>query len=288
MSATPSSSTEAPAKKATVSLRGVRVVFKNPDTGKCQCVLGGLNLDVFPGEILCVVGPSGCGKSTLLNGIGGFRPFTEGVALLDGAPIGPPDRDRGVVFQDYPVLNFCTALGNVAAGLDFERFSLFANLLPFTRRRRSRENRQRALDYLRTVGMEEHAHKYPAELSGGQRQRVAIAQAIAMRPKVLLMDEPFSGLDPDTRERLQLVVLKLHRELHNTIFFVTHDLEEAVFLGDRIVVLSQFAPGRTPDMGATIVHEQRLHEYKDAAAKGTTEFAQLIRELRAKYHLNSK
>src|SRR4030095_9218657 len=185
MRAAPSSSTETPAKKATVSLRGVRVVFKNPDTGKCQCVLGGIDLDLFPGEILCVVGPSGCGKSTLLNGIGGFRRFTEGVALIDGAPIGPPNRERGVVFQDYPVLNFCTALGNVAAGLDFERFSLLSNLLPFTRRRRSTENRQRALEYLRAVGMEQHAHKYPTELSGGQRQRVAIAQAIAMRPKVL-------------------------------------------------------------------------------------------------------
>lgn len=185
------------------------------------------------------------------------------------------------------MLNFCTALGNVAAGLDFERFSLLTNLMPFTRRRRSHENRQRALDYLRAVGMEEHAHKYPRELSGGQKQRVAIAQAIAMRPRVLLMDEPFSGLDPDTREKLQLVVLDLHRELHNTIFFVTHDLEEAVFLGNRIVVLSQFAPHLTRGMGATIVHEQQLKEYKNAKAKGTAEFAELIQFLRSRYHLNN-
>ncbi len=272
----------------TVSMRGVGACFKNPDTGRTQRVLGGIDLDVFPNEILCVVGPSGCGKSTLLNGIGGFRPFTDGTAHIDGKPIGPPDRDRGVVFQEYPVLNFCTALGNVAAGLDFERFSMLGHLLPFTRRRHSRENRERAMEYLRAVGMEEHAHKYPRELSGGQKQRVAIAQAIAMRPKVLLMDEPFSGLDPETREKLQLVVLKLHSDLQSTIFFVTHDLEEAVFLGNRIVVLSQFAPDRTPDMGAGIVHEQRVEEYKDARVKGTAEFAQLIRLLRSKYHLTSQ
>jgi NitT/TauT family transport system ATP-binding protein len=249
-------------------------------------VLDDINLDVFPGEILCVVGPSGCGKSTLLNGIGGFRPFSEGIALIDGQPIGPPDRHRGVVFQDYPLLNFCTALGNVAAGLDFETFSLLSQLLPFTCRRRSRANRLRAMQYLRAVGMEEHADKYPNELSGGQKQRVAIAQAIAMRPKVLLMDEPFSGLDPDTRERLQLVVLNLHRELRNTIFFVTHDLEEAVFLGNRIIVLSQFAPNHVASKGATVVHEQPLKEYKDAQAKGTPEFSELIQFLRSRYHLN--
>ena len=274
-------------RPATVSLGGVGVSFAHPETGQRQRVLDDIDLDIYPGEIVCVVGPSGCGKSTLLNGIGGFRPFTEGLALLDGRPIGPPNRERGVVFQDYPVLNFCTALGNVAAGLDFERFSLLSNLLPFTRRRRSTENRQRALEYLRAVGMEQHAHKYPTELSGGQRQRVAIAQAIAMRPKVLLMDEPFSGLDPDTREKLQLVVLDLHRELHNTILFVTHDLEEAVFLGNRIVVLSQFARDRSPEMGATIVHEQGLEEYKDEWAKGTAEFTRLIRDLRGEFHLNS-
>jgi len=287
MNAPDTNTVASPAPAATVSLRGIGVTFRNPDTGKCQRVLGDIDLDVFPGEILCVVGPSGCGKSTLLNGVGGFRRFTEGTALIDGRPIGPPDRDRGVVFQDYPVLNFCTVLGNVAAGLDFERFSLLANLLPFTRRRRSHENRHEALAYLRAVGMEEHAHKYPRELSGGQKQRVAIAQAIAMRPKVLLMDEPFSGLDPDTREKLQLVVLDLHRELKNTIFFVTHDLEEAVFLGNRIAVVSQFGNGRNPEMGATIVHEQSLTEYKDARAKGTAEFAQLIRTLRSHYHLHN-
>jgi NitT/TauT family transport system ATP-binding protein len=286
MNPTNTSGVASSATATTVSLRGIGVTFQNPEIGGCQRVLGDVDLDIYPGEILCLVGPSGCGKSTLLNGIGGFRHFTEGTATIEGRPIGPPDRDRGVVFQDYPVLNFCTVLGNVAAGLDFERFSLLANLLPFTRRRRSRENRQRALGYLHAVGMEEHAHKYPRELSGGQKQRVAIAQAIAMRPKVLLMDEPFSGLDPDTREKLQLVVLDLHRELKNTILFVTHDLEEAVFLGNRIAVVSPHAAGRPPGSGATIVHEQSLTEYKDTRAKGTAGFAQLIRTLRSHYHLH--
>lgn len=267
-----------------VSLRGVGTSFRNPDTGAISRVISDINLDLRAGEIVCVVGPSGCGKSTLLNGIGGFRPFTEGTALIDGKPIGPPDRNRGVVFQDYPVLNFATALGNVAAGLDLEQFCMFEFILPFTRRRRSRKNREKAMEYLRMVGMEEHAHKFPKELSGGQKQRVAIAQAIAMRPAVLLMDEPFSGLDPDTRERLQLVTLKIHAELRNTIFFVTHDLEEAVFLGNRIIVLSQYSEGRTPEQGATIVHDQQVTEYRDSSAKGTPEFAAFIRMLREYYN----
>jgi NitT/TauT family transport system ATP-binding protein len=270
-----------------VRLRGVGTAFRNSQTGAAQRILSEIDLDMHSGEIICVVGPSGCGKSTLLNGIGGFRPITEGTALIDGKPIGPPDRHRGVVFQDYPVLNFCTTLGNVAAGLDIERFSLIEQLLPFTRRRRSRENREKAVDYLRMVGMEPHASKFPKQLSGGQKQRVAIAQAIAMKPRVLLMDEPFSGLDPDTRERLQLVVLNLHNDLGTTIFFVTHDLEEAVFLGTRIIVLSQFARHRAPAQGATIVHSQTLEAYKDPAVKGSAEFALFIRTLREKFHNQS-
>ena len=270
-----------------VSLRGVGMEFYNPALKKQVRVLGDIDLDVLPREILCVVGPSGCGKSTLLSGIGGFRSFTQGTCLVDGRPGGAPNRDRGVVFQDYPILDFLTAVENVAIGIEFESFSLLENLLPFVRRKRSRKSRELAMEHLAYVDLTAHADKYPRELSGGQKQRVAIAQALAMRPKVLLMDEPFSGLDPDTREKLQLVVLQIHREMDTAVFFVTHDLEEAVFLGNRLVVLSQFSPDRKPEMGATIVHEQELHEYKTAKAKDTPGFAHLIQTVRAKFHYNS-
>lgn len=267
-----------------VQLQGVGTSFVQPKSGKDVHVLSDIDLSIAAAEILCVVGPSGCGKSTLLNGIGGFRPFTRGSALLDGAPIGPPDRHRGVVFQDYPIFEFLTAVENVAIGLDLETQSVFENLLPLAFRRHSRKHLAQAREHLAAVGLESHADKYPRELSGGQKQRVAIAQAIAMKPKILLMDEPFSGLDPDTRERLQLVVLQLHAELKNTIFFVTHDLEEAVFIGNRIIVLSQHSRQRKPEQGATVVHQQALTEYKDASVKETAEFAQLIALLRSKFH----
>jgi len=271
----------------TVALKDVGMEFYNPVLKKQVRILDDITLDVMPREILCVVGPSGCGKSTLLSGIGGFRTFTQGTCLVDGRPGGAPNRHRGVVFQDYPILDFLTAIENVAIGIEFETSSLLGNLFPLARRKRSRKSRELAMAHLDYVGLTAHADKYPRELSGGQKQRVAIAQAIAMKPKVLLMDEPFSGLDPDTREKLQLVVLKIHREMDTAVFFVTHDLEEAVFLGNRLIVLSQFSPTRKPEMGATIVHEQALHEYKTAEAKGTAEFTNLIQSIRAKFHYHS-
>ncbi len=270
-----------------VSLSAVGMEFYNPKLKRKMRILDGVNLDVMSREILSVVGPSGCGKSTLLAGIGGFRTFTQGTCLVDGKPGGPPNRHRGVVFQDYPILEFLTAVENVAIGIDFEDYSLLENLIPFVRRKRSRKSRDLAMEYLDFIGLTAHADKYPCELSGGQKQRVAIAQAIAMKPKVLLMDEPFSGLDPDTRERLQLIVLKIPHEMDTSVFFVTHDLEEAVFVGNRLIVLSQFSPERKPEMGATVVYEQHLHEYKGAEAKNTVEFSNLIQAIRTRFHYDS-
>ncbi|MBI4023877.1 MAG: ABC transporter ATP-binding protein, partial [Verrucomicrobia bacterium] len=203
-------------------------------------VLADIHLELDPGEFVAIVGPSGCGKSTLLNGVGGFVPFCEGTALIDGEPVGPPNKDRGIVFQDYLIPEFLTAVENVALGLELTGMHLYHHLVPFLRWKMREKYLPSAMEYLEKVGLKEHAHKYPRQLSGGQRQRVAIAQALAMKPKILLMDEPFSGLDPQTRELLQLLTLEIHNELHNTILFITHDLEEAVFLGTRIVVLSQY------------------------------------------------
>jgi NitT/TauT family transport system ATP-binding protein len=244
------------------------------------CVLKDIDLEVTPGEFVAVVGPSGCGKSTLLNGIGGFSPFTSGKATLDGEEITKPYKDRGVVFQDYPIIGFLTALENVSLGLELDNYNLFQRMLPILHKRRAkREYYPIAMEYLKKVGLEEHAHKLPNQLSGGQKQRVAIAQALAMNPKILLMDEPFSGLDPQTREVLQLLLLDIHKELNNTPILITHDLEEAVFLATRIIVLSQY---HNEGEGARIVHEQCVKAYSSRDVKESAEFGILIQLIREK------
>ena len=246
--------------------------------GDMKCILRDVSLEVEEGDFVCVVGPSGCGKSTLLYGIGGFRPFVEGHVLLDGVPISSPDRHRGCVFQDYVIPEFLTAVQNVELGLRLEGLNFFEHWLPFVAAKRKTAYRATALDLLKKVGLVAHANKYPRELSGGQKQRVAIAQSLAMRPRILLMDEPFSGLDPQSREVLQLLLLDIQRQTKLTIFFVTHDLEEAVFLGTRIIVLSQ-----TPNCeGASIVHDERLPRFDSRRAKATPEFAAIVRTLREK------
>ena len=262
-------------------LEGVYQRFPSQDRRGLATVLADLHLEIDAGEFVAVVGPSGCGKSTLLNGIGGFVPFFEGTALIEGNPLGPPSRDRGVVFQDYPIAEFLTAVENVALGLQLEGMHLFQHLVPFFRRKRMRERfLPTAMEYLKRVGLSDHAQKFPRQLSGGQRQRVAIAQALATKPKILLMDEPFSGLDPQTREVLQLLIMEIHQELNNTILFVTHDLEEAVFLGTRVVVLSRNGDGA--DDGARIVHDQNVEKYSGRSVKETAEFGHLIQFIRDK------
>jgi NitT/TauT family transport system ATP-binding protein len=247
-------------------------------------ILRNINLTVHKSELITVVGASGCGKSTLLAGIGGFTHFNEGEASIkigqEWEPIGEPDRHRGVVFQDYPVPEFLTAQQNVAFGLDLSRLGTVRNSLWCLARKKKKEHLKRADALLAEVGLTEHGHKFPKELSGGQRQRVAIAQALAMEPEILLMDEPFSGLDPSSRESLQVLVQRLHTKLGNTIFFVTHDLEEAVYLGTRIIVLAKEKDkDGQPVPGAIIAHEQSLKDYKGPEAKGTKEFAGTIRKI---------
>jgi NitT/TauT family transport system ATP-binding protein len=234
-----------------------------------KVILKNIDLSIAKGELVTVVGPSGCGKSTLLNGIGGFSLFTTGEALIDGTPIGRPDRNRGIVFQDMTVPEFLTVRENIALGLQFEYLALFQHFIPVYRKVIMRKYRDRVDHLLEQVGLTERADAYPRELSGGQKQRVAIAQAMAMHPKILLMDEPFSALDPQTRQNLQQLVLKVQREMGLTVFFVTHDIEEAVYLGDRIVVLSHLNES-TP--GARIVLNQQIEAFDTPEAKVTAEF----------------
>ena len=189
-----------------------------------------ITLDVRFGEFLALVGPSGCGKSTLLDLLGGLTTPTSGRILLDGRPIEGPARDRGIVFQQYALFPWRTAAQNVEFGLDI------AGL-------KARQRREIARHYLDLVGLTAFADRYPHELSGGMKQRVAIARSLAYDPEVLLMDEPFAALDAQTRETLQGELLRIWRATGKTIIFITHGIDEAVVLGQRVAVMTS-RPGR--------------------------------------------
>jgi NitT/TauT family transport system ATP-binding protein len=184
-----------------------------------------ISFEVGANEFICIVGPSGCGKSTLLRIIAGLEHATEGSVQYHDEPISVPHRQIGMVFQEYSLFPWRTVIDNVAAGLEFAGGARQTRL-------------QRSLDYLRLVGLERFAHAYPYELSGGMRQRVAIARALATEPEVLLMDEPFGALDAYTRIVLQKELLRIWQTNRKTILFVTHSVDEAIFLADRIFVMS--------------------------------------------------
>jgi NitT/TauT family transport system ATP-binding protein len=192
--------------------------------------LDDITLDVKSGEFLALVGPSGCGKSTLLDLLGGLEAPTSGRILLDGRPIEGPARDRGIVFQQYALFPWRTAVQNVEFGLDI------AGL-------KSKARREKALHYLDLVGLSAFANRYPHELSGGMKQRVAIARSLAYDPEVLMMDEPFAALDAQTRETLQSELLRIWRRTGKTIVFITHGIDEAVVLGQRVAIMTS-RPGR--------------------------------------------
>jgi ABC-type nitrate/sulfonate/bicarbonate transport system ATPase subunit len=186
------------------------------------------------GEFVVILGPSGCGKSTVLRLIAGLRPHhpaSEGTVLVGGKPVQNPGADRGMVFQDYTAFDNRTVEDNIAFGLECRGVA-------------ARERRERARDWIGKVGLDvkRDARKYPGELSGGMRQRVAIARTLILSPRIILMDEPFGALDPTTRLRMQELLVSLWREAQATVFFVTHSIEEAVYLGDRVYVFSA-SPG---------------------------------------------
>ena len=192
--------------------------------------LNGVNLDIMENEFICVVGPSGCGKSTLLNIIAGLLEPTSGAAYLDGKQIEGTGVERGVVFQQYALFPWLTVRQNIAFGLHNKKMP-------------KREIDELVEKYVRMVALEEFLDSYPKELSGGMKQRVALARAYAMNPSLLLMDEPFGALDAQTRAQLQADLLELWEEENKTCFFITHDVEEAVLLAQRVVIMSA-RPGR--------------------------------------------
>jgi len=192
------------------------------------------SLDIAAGEFLVIVGPSGCGKSTLLYMLAGFSDPTSGAIQVDGRAIDGPDIDRGMVFQSYALFPWLTVRGNVEFGLERKGIA-------------RRERHDIAMEYLQMVGLRDFADKHVSELSGGMKQRVAIARAFATEPSVILMDEPFGALDALTRRFLQRELLRIWREHQRTVVFITHSVPEAVFLADRIAVMTA-RPGELKSM----------------------------------------
>jgi NitT/TauT family transport system ATP-binding protein len=209
-----------------------------------RIILNDISLRIRKGEFVTIVGPTGCGKSTLLRMVLGSEKPSQGIAAMEEILIKRPDRRRGIVFQKYSLFDFMNVRDNVMFGLELEQFNLADNYLrkmfPFFYRTKVKKFREEADHFLEKVGLLEHTYKYPHQLSGGQRQRVAIAQAMIMKPQILLMDEPLGALDVGTREAMQIFIQELWGQTEQTILFITHDLEEAIFMGTRLIVLSQY------------------------------------------------
>jgi NitT/TauT family transport system ATP-binding protein len=216
--------------KGGVALEATGVRKSYTKDGRTLQVLDVDRFAVREGEFVTIIGPSGCGKSTLLHIMGGFIPADAGAIRVYGKQVNGPGPDRGMMFQEFALFPWKTVGGNVAWGLEAQGYD----------KARIRETVD---SYLAMIGLTDFRNHYPAELSGGMKQRVALARVLAFDPKVLLMDEPFGALDAQTRETMQEEVTRLWERTKKTIVFVTHDIEEAVFLGDRVVVLSA-RPGR--------------------------------------------
>jgi len=243
-----------------------------------KVVLENIDLAVTEGELCTLVGPSGCGKSTLLRLVLGQEQPTVGTILVHGGPVGDPSSERGIVYQKYSLFPHLTVLENVMLGK-----KLSSGLADRFRRRK--EFSDEAMFFLDKMRLSEHWQKYPHELSGGMQQRVALAQSLIMKPKILLMDEPFGALDPGTREDMQVFLMELWEDFHMTVFFVTHDLEEAVYVGTRILVLSQYYTDDRGEVfnnrGARIIADYPLaHKATSTMVKARKEFGELIQQIR--------
>lgn len=243
--------------KGRIEFKDVSVTFGKADS--MHRAVENTNITVEPGEFVCILGPSGCGKSTLMNTVAGYVKPTTGQVLVDGVQIKKPGPDRGMVFQQYSLLPWKTVYQNIAFG-------------PKMAGKNANEAGSIANTFLNMVGLSKFGDRYPAELSGGMQQRVGIARALANYPSVLLMDEPFGALDAQTRLMMQENLLDIWKEFGITVLFVTHDVDEAVFLSDRVLVMSA-APGRiikdlriglerprAPEMSTSSVFVDAKHE----------------------------
>ena len=239
-----------------IVMDGVQKIYRGHD-GRETVALNGVDLTIYENEFVCVVGPSGCGKTTLLNIIAGLENATGGQITLNGEKIIGPGNDRGVIFQQYALFPWRTVRGNIELGLQFlrkreervEKDPKTGEERVRTLYRRYTKEEKHALSdkYMRMVDLTDFAGSYPKELSGGMKQRVAIARGYAISPQVLLMDEPFGALDAQTRAQLQEDLLRTWEQEKRTCFFITHDVEEAVLLANRVVIMSA-RPGRVKEV----------------------------------------
>lgn len=234
---------------------------------KSFLALDAVDMTINKGEFVCIVGTSGCGKSTLLNIIGGFEPYTSGKILINGKNVNLPGADRGVVFQTYTLFPWLTVEKNIQYGLKIKGMS---------------KEQMSAIsdDYLKKIHMEGFAKMLPKELSGGMKQRVAIARTLANQPEVLLMDEPFGALDAQTKSKMQVLIREIWQNEKPTIIFITHDIEEAVYLSSKIYVMSA-NPGRIRKVIKT-----SLPEVRDLAIKDTGKFIELKNYVRDMLYSN--
>jgi NitT/TauT family transport system ATP-binding protein len=238
--------------------------FQTP-SGGTTIALDKVNFQVHRREFITVIGPSGCGKSTLVRILAGLEPQSAGEVLVDGRPVKGPGPDRGMVFQGYTLFPWLTVTKNVMFGLQMGGMG-------------DDEARSQALQWITMVGLDRFADSYPHQLSGGMKQRVAIARALANRPRILLMDEPFGALDPHTRMQMQSYLLQIWQNVNITIVFITHDLDEATLLADRVVVLG--APDATHRGGHLVqILDVPLPSPRDVDAVRLPAFAQFREQL---------
>ena len=237
-----------------VKIDNVRKVY---DTRNGEMIaLNGVNLDIMENEFICVVGPSGCGKSTLLNIIAGLLEPSSGAVYCDGKEVKGTGTERGVVFQQYALFPWMTVKKNVMFGLNLKGI-------------KGQEAEDIAMKYIKMVQLEDFVNHYPKELSGGMKQRVAIARAYAVNPSILLMDEPFGALDAQTRTQLQTELLETWEKEQKTCFFITHDVDEAIILAQKVIIMSA-RPGRIKEIVEINIPYPRTQE-----TKMTPEFLEL-------------
>lgn len=246
------------AVKGLVEVENLSVTFKRK--GHYIPVLESISFTIAPGEFVCLLGPSGCGKSTILNAIAGFIQPSTGSIFIDKKPVESPGADRGFVFQQYSLLPWKTTFQNVEFGLKIRGIP-------------KAERKELVNYYLNRVGLYRHRHSYPHQLSGGMQQRASIIRALVNSPSVLLMDEPFAALDAQTRHMMQELLLSIWSELNSTVIFVTHDIEEGIFLSDRIFVMG-VNPGRIKE-----VVDVKLERPRHVDSILSPEFVQLNRQV---------
>jgi NitT/TauT family transport system ATP-binding protein len=236
-----------------------------PPRGREVLALDQVSLEVGNREFVALLGPSGCGKSTLLYLIGGFMPVATGAIRVDGKPVAGPGPDRGIVFQHFALFPWKTVRGNILYGLERQGMP-------------KQEREQRAMDFIELVGLSGFEDSYPSQLSGGMKQRTAIARTLAFDPNILLMDEPFGALDAQTRGLMQAELLRIWQRTPKTVIFVTHDVQEAVFLADRVAVMSA-RPGRIKTIVDTKFDKNAANIFKEKEfVEKVDEIWNLVRE----------